>query len=339
MKVSRHISFRLKVFWAALAGLAVVLFAAAGHMPAQEQDEQAGVHALHVQGRVYMLVGAGANITVQVGDQGLVLVDSGTSQMSNAVLSAIRTITPRPIEFIFLTSGDMDHIGGNRNLAKAGHFNSGLPGEESEASVVAHLSVLDRISAPTGKVPAVPQALWPTDTYDEDRWELFNDEAVIIEHPHNAHTDGDSIVFFRRSDVISTGDIFTPERYPVIDLQHGGTINGEIDALNRIIDMMVPEMNEEGGTYVIPGHGRLCDRTEMANYRDMVTIIRDRIADQVQKGKTLEQVKAAKLTLDYDGIYGADTGPWTPDMFIEAIYKDLSGKKNMQGKNEGKKDE
>jgi cyclase len=175
-----------------------------------------------------------------------------------------------------------------------------------------------------GKDTVAPQELWPTDTYDNDKWALFNDEAIVLEHPHAAHTDGDSIVFFRRSDVISAGDILTPERYPMIDLAKGGSINGEIDALNHLLEVMVPRANEEGGTYVIPGHGRICDRAVVTNYRDMVTIIRDRIADSVRKGLSLEQVKASKPTLDYDGIYGSDSGPWTTDMFIEAVYGDLS---------------
>lgn len=298
-------------------------------------SEKPEVHLFHVQGRVYMLVGAGANITAQVGDDAIILVDAGTAHMSEQVLAALGSLSRNPIEFIFNTSGDEDHIGGNSTLAKAGHFISGLPGEETEASVVAHLALLDRLSANTGKGPAVPSDLWPTDTYDNDKWELFNDEPVIVEHPHAAHSDGDSIVFFRRSDVISTGDIFTPRLYPMIELDKGGTINGEIDALNRIIDMMVPQENEEGGTYVIPGHGRACDRTDFVNYRDMVTIVRDRIADLISKGKTLEQVKAAKPTLDYDGIYGADTGPWTTDMFITAVYNDLSKQKSGQARKPG----
>jgi len=295
----------------------------ARHASAQQAIASSEIRILHVQGRVYMLVGAGANITVQVGDDAVIVVDTGSGATSEQILSAIRSISKKPIEFIFNTSADADHIGGNDRLAKAGQFTSGLAGEETGASVVAHLSVLDRLSA-AGNEPKVPSDLWPSDTYDNDQWELFNNEAVIVEHPHAAHTDGDSIVFFRRSDVLSVGDIFTPERYPRIDLAEGGTINGEIDALNRLIDIMVPEMNEEAGTYVIPGHGRLCDRTEIADYRDMVTIVRDRIADLVKKGKTLEQVKAAKPTLDYDGIYGADSGPWTTDMFITAVYNDLS---------------
>ena len=323
-----------------------------GHSPAREDhkgdlsdklsaDDKPEVHLLHVQGRVYMLVGAGANITVQVGDEAIILVDAGLAPMSEQVISAIRTLSGKPIEFIINTSADEDHVGGNHNLAKVGRFSSGLPGEETGASVVAHLAVLDRMSAADGKQPPVSLELWPTDTYDNDRWELFNDEAVIIEHPHAAHTDGDSIVFFRRSDVVSAGDIFTSDHYPVIESQKGGTINGEIDALNQIIDLMVPQENEEGGTYVIPGHGRLCDRTDIVNYRDMVTIIRDRVADLVKKGRTLEQVKASKPTLDYDGIYGAETGPWTTQTFITAVYNDLNRGEaaGRDAKNLGKKDE
>jgi glyoxylase-like metal-dependent hydrolase (beta-lactamase superfamily II) len=298
-------------------------------MPARAQQDQAyeksAVQLLHVQGRVHMLVGSGANVTVQLGDQYVVLVDTGLPQMSPQVLAAIRSLSQKPIEFIINTSVDDDHTGGNHNLAEAGHFNSGLAGEIQGASIVSHLGVLDRMTATSGgKDTASPQELWPTDTYDNDKWALFNDEAIVLEHPHAAHTDGDSIVFFRRSDVISAGDILTPDSYPVIELAKGGSINGEIDALNHLLDVMVPRANEEGGTYVIPGHGRICDRAVVTNYRDMVTIVRDRIADSVKKGLSLEQVKDSKPTLDYDGIYGSDSGPWTTDMFIEAVYRDLS---------------
>jgi glyoxylase-like metal-dependent hydrolase (beta-lactamase superfamily II) len=313
--------------------LAVVLTGTLARAPARQvqNDPHSEIHILQVQGRVYMLVGAGANITVQVGDEAVVLVDAGVPQMSDQVLSAIRTLSQKPIEYIIDTSADEDHIGGNQNLAKAGHFNSGLAGEQTEASIVAHLGALNGMSEPAGRGPAVPQGLWPTDTYDNDRWALFNDEAVIIEHLHAAHTDGDSIVFFRRSDVVSAGDIFVPEHYPVFDPQKGGSIDGEINALNKVIELMVPKANEEGGTYVIPGHGRLCDRAEIADYRDMVTIIRDRIEEMVRNGETLQQVKAAKPTLDYDGEYGAETGPWMTSAFIEAVYGDLSRAKNQQG--------
>jgi cyclase len=317
---------------AIFAVMAVALALGANLSAQQDQKgDNSRIHILHVQGRVYMLVGAGANITVQVGDEAVVLVDTGVPQMSDQVLSAIHTLSQKPIEFIINTSVDADHTGGNQKLSQAGHFNSGLNGEQPGASIVAQIAVLDRMTAPVGKDTAVSQDLWPTDTYDTDKWALFNDEAIVIEHPRAAHTDGDSLVFFRRSDVVSAGDIFTPELYPVIDLQKGGGINGEIDALNHLIDIMVPRANEEGGTYVIPGHGRVSDRAVVSNYRDMVTIVRDRIADLVKKGKTLEQVKAAKPTLDYDGIYGADAGPWTTNMFIEAVYLDLNKPKTKQG--------
>ncbi|HEY4709765.1 MAG TPA: MBL fold metallo-hydrolase [Candidatus Acidoferrales bacterium] len=306
-----------------IAGLTVALFPVSARQ--DQKPEPAAIHILHVQGRVYMFVGGGSNITVQLGDEAVVLVDAGTAQRSEQVLAAIRTLSQKPIEFIVNTSVDQDHTGGNQSLAQAGHYNTGLAGEQPGASIVAHLHVLDRMSAPpAGNEPAAPQESWPTDTYDNDRWDLFNDEAIVIEHPHAAHTDGDSIVFFRRSDVVSVGDIFTPEHYPAIDSARGGSIKGEIDALNQIIDIVVPREGEEAGTYVIPGHGRLCDRAVVTNYRDMVTIVRDRIEDLVKKGKTLEQVKAAKPTFDYDGIYGADTGPWATDTFVEAVYRDLS---------------
>jgi len=313
-----------------ILGIALAILApiSAGSAPARAQQDQAPekpvVQLLSVQGRVHMLVGAGSNITVQLGDNAVVLVDSGLLQMSPQVLAVIRSLSQKPIEFIINTSVDADHTGGNHNLAQSGHFISGMNGETPGASIIAQIAVLDRMTAASGKETNEPEELWPTDTYDNDKWALFNDEAIVLEHPHAAHTDGDSIVFFRRSDVISAGDIFTPDRYPMIDLAKDGSINGEIAALNRLLDIMVPRADEEGGTYVIPGHGRLCDRNAVANYRDMVTIVRDRIEDLVKKGKTLDQVKSARPTMDYDGIYGADSGPWTTDMFIEAIYRDLS---------------
>ena len=172
----------------------------------------------------------------------------------------------------------------------------------------------------------------PTDTYHIESMNLshfFNGDGVQILYQPAAHTDGDSMVYFRGSDVLATGDIFTPERYPIIDLARGGSIQGEIDALNRILDIAIPEFRLEGGTLVIPGHGRLCDSADVAYYRDMVTIIRDRIQAMMKKDMTLDQIKAAKPTLDYDGIYGATTGIWTTDMFIEAVYKSLANRKEI----------
>jgi glyoxylase-like metal-dependent hydrolase (beta-lactamase superfamily II) len=168
-------------------------------------------------------------------------------------------------------------------------------------------------------------AAWPTVTFFTPQKDLYlNEQAVQVMHQPAAHTDGDSLVFFRRSDVVCAGDIFDKTRYPVIDRAKGGSITGIIDALNQLLDLTVSGQYEEGGTMVIPGHGRIADEADVVDYRDMVTVIRDRIQDLVKKGRTLAQVQAAKPTMEYDPIYGATTGSWTTEMFVEAIYRDLA---------------
>ena len=287
---------------------------------------QSKVGLLHVQGNVYLIYGAGVNITMQAGEQGVVLVDSGIAAKSEEVRKAIRTVSERPIMLIIDTAFDRDHTGGNGNLAKGGFFFFASPNEvRPEASKVSHLRVLERMSVENS---GIPESDWPGDTYDDTDWRLYaNDEPVIIEHPAAAHSDGDSIVFFRRSDVISMGEIFDQEHYPFIDAKSGGTLAGILRTINHVLkDIAIPKANEEGGTYIIPAHGRICDRTELTNYRDMLTIIRDRIQDQVSKGATLDQVKKSRPTFDYDGGYGSDDGPWTTNMFVEAVYKELGGK-------------
>ena len=143
----------------------------------------------------------------------------------------------------------------------------------------------------------------------------------------DANTDGDSIVFFRHSEVISAGNIFSTVSYPVIDLEKGGSIQGVLNGLNHILDLAVAEYRGQGGTWMIPGHGRLSDTADVASYRNMLTIIRDRVQDLIDKGMTLDQVKAARPTMDFDGRYGSDTGSWTTAMFVEAVYKSLKEKK------------
>jgi cyclase len=319
------------------SGLAVLAgFAFGGLGYAQQATPQIQVQP--VQGNIYMLLGAGGNITVSVGRDGVLLVDAGLPQMTDQVLAAIRKLAhiDQPlIRYIIDTHIHADHTGGNEKIAKAGKTVTGgnVAGDINDAAegaaIIAQQSVLDRMSAPSGKEPAAPTDAWPTDTYHSAKnlSQFFNGEAVQIFHPPAAHTDGDSIVYFRHSDVIATGDIFVTNSYPIIDLQRGGSINGIVAALNRVLELAVPEFRLEGGTLIVPGHGRLCDSADVAYYRDMVTIIRDRIQDMVRKGMTLEQVKAAKPTMDYDGIYGADKGFWTTDMFVEAAYKSLSAKK------------
>ncbi len=303
--------------------------------PSRPNLQNAEINVLPVQGHIYMLVGAGGNITVQVGPDGVLLVDSGLAQMSDKVLAAVRKLSDKPIRYLINTHVHADHTGGNEVIAKAGITITGgnvagnLTDASEGAAVVAHQAVLDRMSAPPkGNQEAIPFGALPTDTYITDEKPMFfNGEAVQILHEPAAHTDGDSFVFFRRSDVVSTGDIFVTTSYPIIDLQRGGSINGIVDALNRLIEITIPADKQEGGTYVIPGHGRLCDQADVVEYRDMVTIIRDRIQDSIKKGMTLEQVKASKPTRDYDPLYGTSTGFWTTDMFVEAVYKSLAAKK------------
>ena len=191
---------------------------------------------------------------------------------------------------------------------------------------MAHENVLARMSAPTGQTSAAPPGAWPTDTYFTDQWALFvNGEALQLLHVRAAHTDGDTMVFFRRSDVVAAGDIYTTTGYPKFDVARGGSIDGVIEGLNRILDIAIAGENQEGGTVIVPGHGRLSDETDVANYRDMVTIIRDRIAALIAEGMTLEQVQRARPTLDYDGIYANHTGGWSGAAFVEAVYNDIKG--------------
>jgi cyclase len=294
----------------------------ASRVHTQQQPAPASeISSYHVQGNVYLLVGAGGNIAVQTGDEGVLVVDTGLAQNADKVIAAIKKLSDKPIRWILNTHFHPDHTGGNEALSRAGSKTSGGPAE-----VLAHESVLTRMSRPS----AAPAAAWPTDTYTPEEKDIyFNGEAVMLYHEPNAHTDGDSIIFFRKSDVVAAGDTFVTTSYPFIDQANGGSIQGELNALNRILDITVPAHEQEGGTFVIPGHGRICDEADVLEYRDMVTIVRDRIADMVKRKLTLDQVKAAKPTLDYDLHYGSTTGFVTTAGFIEAVYKDLS---NPQGK-------
>jgi glyoxylase-like metal-dependent hydrolase (beta-lactamase superfamily II) len=285
------------------------------------------IHVLPVQGNVYMLVGDGANIAVQVGDQGALVVDSGGGQLADKVVAAIRKLSEKPIQFIINTSFHADHTGGNVKLRASGYdpsvvgsFFSGQFADAGQgATIIAQLNVQNRME--TAK--AAPEG-WPSDTFVKARRRKFhNGEAVEIFYQPNAATDGDSIVHFRRSDVIATGDLFSTTSYPFIDVGNGGSLQGEIEALNNILERTVYQHDEEGGTLIIPGHGRLCDEWDLAEYRDMLVIVRDRVQSLIGKGGSLPQVKAARVTADYDDRFGATSGPWTTDMFVEAVYTSL----------------
>jgi len=286
------------------------------------------IHTLAVQGNVYMLVGEGGNITIQIGNEGVLLVDTQYAVLSAKILAAINKLSDRSIRYIVNTHFHTDHTDGNENLRQAGvNILGGIdPTAPQGAELIAQRNVLKRMSARTSGKAGVPDDALPTSIFDDATKFYFNGEAIQIMHIPDAHTDGDAIVFFRRSDVISTGDLFTTTDYPVIDLANGGSIQGFIAGVNRILDLVVTVFGQEGGTMIIPGHGRICQAADLINYREMITIIRDRIQDMINTGLTLEQVKAAKPTFDYDPLYGSNPS-WTPEMFVEAVYKSLRREK------------
>ena len=286
---------------------------------------QTGVDVLPVQGNVFVLAGPAGNTTVQVGLEGPLVVDTQPAALSERVIAAVAALTPRPIRHIVLTSAVDAHAGGAGRLAEAGRYVRVIDsidprGADTRASIIAHVNVLNRMTR-----AGIPSDSWPTETYFTPEWALFsNGEAVQFLHVPAAHTDGDTIVFFRRSDVVSTGAVFDTTAYPQFDPKDGGGIDGIIEALNRVLDMTVAGHGQEGGTVVVPGRGRLSDETDVVNYRDMVTIVRDRIRDLVAKGMSLDQVKRARPTLDYDGLYNGRED-WTSDMFVDAVYRDMRG--------------
>jgi cyclase len=311
----------------AMAGL---VFAQKNQFPWDDYRVEGGLTTLHVQGNVYMIHGLGGNVAVQIGDTGVLVVNTGLAQNSDKLIAAIRKLSDKPLQYIISTCVHPDQTGGNQAVRKIGVTITGanVTGDIADAGegaqIIAHENVLDRMSAPTGQKAVAPTGAWPTDTYVSGQKEVFfNEEPVEVRWQPAAHTDGDSLVIFRRSDVVVAGDIFNTESYPFIDVERGGGIQGEIDALNNIIDIAIPKHEEEGGTYIIPGHGRICDEFDVVEYRDMVTIVRDRVRNAIKKGMTLEQVKSAGFTKDYDARWSAKDGPGTADNFVASIYRSL----------------
>jgi glyoxylase-like metal-dependent hydrolase (beta-lactamase superfamily II) len=289
------------------------------------------VQSYRVQGNVWVLVSSTVNAAVQIGDEGVLVVDTMTEALAEPMIAEIKRLAgDKPIRWIINTHAHADHTGGNAKVAAAGRsiIAGNFAGQAGAAAanyaqIIAHENAGNRLAEAK---PALPVHATPAETFFGSQHEMFfNDEAVQLIHVPHAHSDGDVMVFFRKSDVLVAGDLYINTTFPVINVAQGGSINGVLAALNRIIDVTVPRKKQEGGTYVIPGHGRIADEADVVEARDMSTIIRDRFADAVKRKQTLAQAKAARLVRDYEGRYGAAQGFWTTDAFVEAVYKTVGG--------------
>jgi cyclase len=288
-----------------------------------------GLETIQIRPNVYVIFGAGSNITAHVGEDGVILVDAGAAAQAPQVVAAVKAITPLPIRLIINTSVDADHVTGNDIVSAAGReVNPDAFSEQPHATVLAHENVLLRMSAPSGTDTLLPTEVWPSETYTSRVRSMYlNNDAVLVHRFLGAHSDGDSVVLFRKADVIATGDILDLRHFPVIDPALGGSIQGELAALNRLLEMTVPAMPmvlKPGRTLLVPGHGRVSDYAELVEYRDMVTTIKDNIEVLIKEGKTLAQIQAANPTAGYRARWGRETGPWTTAQFVEAIYQGLT---------------
>ncbi len=310
--------------------------AVGGVLSASLAAQDSALDIVKVRKNFYMLAGAGGNIGVQIGSDGIVLVNTGAGAASDRVLASLKTLTDLPIRYIINADAGADFVGGNEKLAKAGYtiFTNALGNPAAlqamtggGASILSHDSVLRRMAAAK---PAYAANAQPNEAFFTPRKAIrMNDEGIEILYQPAAHSNADSFVLFRSSDVVVAGDVIDMTRFPVIDLANGGSIQGEIDALNKLIDLTIaptPFIYKDVGTYVVPGHGRLCEQMEVVDYRDMVVLVRDVVADLMKQGRTLDQIKAARPALPYETRYGTQTG--TTSAFVDAIYKSLNtGKK------------
>jgi cyclase len=287
--------------------------------------DSGGLEVIKVRPDFYMIAGAGGNVGVNIGSDGIVLANAGSAAGADQVLAELKKLTDLPIRMILNTEAGPDFVGGNLKLARAG---LAVRTGSNLAEIIAFDAVLSRMSARNAN-PSYPGDAWPNDAFLANRHAVrMNDQGIEAWHVPDAHSDGDSVIMFRRSDVVVTGDIIDMDRFPVIKLDQGGSIEGEIEALNKVIELTIapiPYIYKDVGTYVVPGHGRLCEQMDVVEYRDMVVNVRDNVEDLIKQGKTLDQAKAAHPALAFETRYGREPG--VTDAFVESIYKSLTAKK------------
>ena len=317
-----------------LSAVCMLLAASSGRAVAAE--DAATVEVVPVRpGKVFMLTAQGINVTVQTGPAGSVVVDPGPASSAQAVLAAIRKITPVPIRFLIDTSGDLELIGATRTVAAAGQSLLVLNGLDSAiarsanirsgsgAAIIARQGVLTQMLSQ----PGVDYSALPSETFTRPEYNFYLNGPVAVIWQPAAHSSGDAVVRFERSDVVATGAIFDQTHFPVIDLKNGGTIQGEINAMDEVINSLAfartPVGSNDGGTLVIPVRGPLSDLDGVVSYRDMVATVVARVQYYIDRGRSFRQIVAADPAQGYHTRYGSDTGSWTTADFIDAVYKSL----------------
>jgi len=297
---------RIKIF---VVPLFVVIFLLAGSYSEGQDFSSVRVEAIKVSGNVYMLTGAGGNIGISAGKDGVLMIDASYAPLSEKIKAAIRTFNSKPIRFVVTTHWHQDHAGGNENLAREGAILVAHENVRKRLGSEQFLEVFDR------KIPALPESALPIITFSRDISFHLNEDDILIFHVAPAHTDGDAIVHFKRSGVIHTGDLYFNGLYPFIDLSAGGSVDGVIAAIKQIIDLC------DSNTKVIPGHGPLSDKAGLEAYLKMLIVIRDKIANGIKAGKSLDEVIASKPTRDFDPVWGK--GFLKTEQFVKIVYGSL----------------
>ena len=288
-----------------LAGIATCMIITTAW--AQRNFDNVEIEVIDVADGVYMLLGAGGNIGVSVGEDGVLLVDDQFAPLTDKILAAIATITDKPVHFVINTHHHGDHTGGNENFGSAG------------AVIVAHDNVRTRMSAEqfAESLDGAPSKTLPVVTFASDITFHWNGEQIRVIHHDvgGAHTDGDAIIHFVRANVIHMGDTYFNGMYPFIDVNSGGNVEGLLRVLSRALEMA----NEE--TAIIPGHGPLSNTEELVAYRQMLAHITEQVGQGIRSGRSLESVIAQQPTADYDEVWAG--GFISPERLVTAIYQSL----------------